>query len=869
MNRHLLFQNAWVWIFLYLTWFPICSNAQESEIYNNGNIASVINNPDSPTVFNLEHPTFVSYVSTYHWNFAKGATPGTIALRSAEGITYGPWNASGRDGQGNVVGANWDTRPNILLPMGVYTVIDSDPSTWSQNNGSGNKGFVTVRGVVLANQIVKSDNQFPITIFDNNNKAAVLNGPTSPTRFEIKEFALITFISTYHWNFGSGATPGILSLKNEQGATFGPWNVTPRAGQNNTPNANWDARPNEILPPGLYTVMDSDPDTWSRNSDSNNQGFANIQGIPLSSGTTSFQKEFELALGLKTTWTLSGESNWFTQSSETKSGETALQSGSIGHGQVSRLQTTLRGPGELSYFWKASSEGADSLILIMDGESVTWISGETDWQEVRIPIRWGEHELAWEYRKDGSVDRGADAVWLDEVNYIPVELIDLEEALIYAPHPIKTSEVSPWFGQKKELYQGQPAAQTGNIDHQQSTRMTMTVEGPGFLSWAWKSSTEPSDRIRLLDGETVLASIGGENDWSTESRSLRWGTHQLSWEYAKDGNVSLYEDAGWVSAISYAQVILSDLPTALNHTKTTWTTDTERPWFGQSAVAIEDGFSAQSGNISHNQATQISTTIPGPAHLIFHWKASTEGADRCTFAINGNNLSSISGETDWQQLVYYLNEGPNDLAWTYQKDGNIDAGFDAVWLDQIQTTPPDHIRLPLVPTVPPDGGIVQLRSAQGQVFLFEITGSTDGSIWGTDIYTDDSNLAKAAVHAGILAPGETGVVKTIILPGMTQYEASQRHGVQSNTYGNWAGSYRLEGYMPATDTVPTLVTQLINGSLILTWNGDPDDWNLFVTPSLTPPVQWKLSDATVEWSNDVNTVHLPTEEKAQFFQLSR
>ena len=29
---------------------------------------------------------------------------------------------------------------------------------------------------------------------------------------------------------------------------------------------------------------------------------------------------------------------------------------------------------------------------------------------------------------------------------------------------------------------------------------------------------------------------------------------------------------------------------------------------------------------------------------------------------------------------------------------------------------------------------------------FEVTGSDSGSIWGTDVYTDDSNLAAAAVH---------------------------------------------------------------------------------------------------------------------------
>jgi|GEM_PF-5645094 len=36
----------------------------------------------------------------------------------------------------------------------------------------------------------------------------------------------------------------------------------------------------------------------------------------------------------------------------------------------------------------------------------------------------------------------------------------------------------------------------------------------------------------------------------------------------------------------------------------------------------------------------------------------------------------------------------------------------------------------------------------GKTFYFEVVGSTFGSIWGDGIYTSDSALAKAAVHAG-------------------------------------------------------------------------------------------------------------------------
>ena len=52
-------------------------------------------------------------------------------------------------------------------------------------------------------------------------------------------------------------------------------------------------------------------------------------------------------------------------------------------------------------------------------------------------------------------------------------------------------------------------------------------------------------------------------------------------------------------------------------------------------------------------------------------------------------------------------------------------------------------------------------------------------MWGTDVYTSDSTLATAAVHAGVLQPGQTGVVKVTILPGQAAYQGSTRNSVRS------------------------------------------------------------------------------------------
>lgn len=79
----------------------------------------------------------------------------------------------------------------------------------------------------------------------------------------------------------------------------------------------------------------------------------------------------------------------------------------------------------------------------------------------------------------------------------------------------------------------------------------------------------------------------------------------------------------------------------------------------------------------------------------------------------------------------------------------------------------------------------------GRIVTLRLTGASGGRVWGTDVYTADSDLATAAVHAGVLRPGETGVVQVEFLPGQGRYVGSRRHGVQSIDYGAYSLSFRF------------------------------------------------------------------------------
>jgi hypothetical protein len=95
-------------------------------------------------------------------------------------------------------------------------------------------------------------------------------------------------------------------------------------------------------------------------------------------------------------------------------------------------------------------------------------------------------------------------------------------------------------------------------------------------------------------------------------------------------------------------------------------------------------------------------------------------------------------------------------------------------------------------TAQPDpGNLTNFAQQTGKTFHFTVTGNASGSVYGTDLYTTDSTLATAAVHAGILRAGETGVIKVTIEPGAASYTATTRNGVTSYDWGSYHASYKV------------------------------------------------------------------------------
>ena len=87
--------------------------------------------------------------------------------------------------------------------------------------------------------------------------------------------------------------------------------------------------------------------------------------------------------------------------------------------------------------------------------------------------------------------------------------------------------------------------------------------------------------------------------------------------------------------------------------------------------------------------------------------------------------------------------------------------------------------------------IIDLCDQVGATYYFRVKGEPQGPLWGTDVYTGDSMLGVAAVHAGLLKAGETAVVKVTVVAPLLQYQGSVRHGVTSHDFGRFGSAYRL------------------------------------------------------------------------------
>jgi hypothetical protein len=95
--------------------------------------------------------------------------------------------------------------------------------------------------------------------------------------------------------------------------------------------------------------------------------------------------------------------------------------------------------------------------------------------------------------------------------------------------------------------------------------------------------------------------------------------------------------------------------------------------------------------------------------------------------------------------------------------------------------------------LPDPGTLANFTGQVGKVLVFRVTGSQQqtGRLWGTDVYTMDSELALAAVHAGILKPGQTKSLRVRIHGPTAGFMGSSRNGLTSQSFNSYPAAFEF------------------------------------------------------------------------------
>ena len=121
-------------------------------------------------------------------------------------------------------------------------------------------------------------------------------------------------------------------------------------------------------------------------------------------------------------WATSGSAGWIAQTNTSHDGFEATQSGLIANGQSSTLQTTVTGPGALTFWWMfapLTSPFRNTLSFSSSlGNASASVTSTTGWQQQTIYLGAGQQTLSWIYSRYSFISAQSTG-WVDQVSFKP------------------------------------------------------------------------------------------------------------------------------------------------------------------------------------------------------------------------------------------------------------------------------------------------------------------------------------------------------------------------------------------------------------------------------------------------------------------
>lgn len=376
---------------------------------------------------------------------------------------------------------------------------------------------------------------------------------------------------------------------------------------------------------------------------------------------------------------LNGSTPWFTSNDFASDGNYSLRSGVIDNSDNSAMQLTLMVTGgTLTFDVGIDSEACcDYLEVRVDDVQLAYFAGSRQ-QQVVYQLESGFHTLQVYYSKDGSVAAGADAAWIDNIEFIGNVDTDGDG-------------LSDGWEQAHGLDPANANDATLDRDGDSLSNLDEYLNGTDL-------DDSDSDDDAALDGTEI--SVGSDPlDADTDDDAMPDGwelRYQLN-VFGDDTNDDL--DGDGVSNLD--EYLFGSLPDdaasrplmQMNYFESFEKNSTGRwvaqagvtPWFISEEFASGGHWSLRSGKIGDGETSSMLLNLyTGRGELEFDLGIDSESC--CDFLqiwIDGNLVQQVAGK-EQRHLTYVLASGTHTVLITYSKDVSVADGGDVAWIDNVR-----------------------------------------------------------------------------------------------------------------------------------------------------------------------------------------
>ena len=340
-------------------------------------------------------------------------------------------------------------------------------------------------------------------------------------------------------------------------------------------------------------------------------------------------------------WTTGGARDWTPEwNVDAADGDHQAVIGAIANNTNAWLETTVTGPGVLTFVWRSALAGKNTKMqFYVDGVARGILVGTNGWTTVEETLsEMGTHTFRWRLFTGRSGAAPGDCAALDKVVWTPPEPPTFGEAL-NADLDWTTEGDVPWKSVSREslLEPRENWAVVKGLGDDECASLVAHVYGTGVLSFDWAVSCEKDyDGLEVSVDGVVRSEISGDEEWAVASVEINgecW--HTVCWTYAKDEmddpalageNTAMLDNVVWTSE--------TGLPPRI-------TDDAEATVTGN----VTDGFVITPSSDCTTVVVEIPATTPADKVTV------VAPHDLAHITLNGANLRIMKGHYD---LTEYL-----------------------------------------------------------------------------------------------------------------------------------------------------------------------------------------------------------------------